>query len=210
MKIKKAIEIANRAHEGQVRKKIPLPFVTHPMSVMKRCLRYVENIQDEEDFISASVTHDVKEDCLEKFFNEVIALGGNTSLYVEECSREGGDHIDIQLKIDFLKSFKDKDFRSCLIKLSDRVDNVLDYLSFRKSVNDLYFAKYALQAWPLIMAIVEKNAAGEGEGFRIEAVFDDILILNKITIDNFGLSLLNESIGEEYNNIMFNKVRGNE
>lgn len=59
--IKKAVEFATKAHEGQVRKGTKRPYIVHPLEVGD----IVSKMTDDEEVIAAAVLHDTIEDCAE-------------------------------------------------------------------------------------------------------------------------------------------------
>ena len=57
-KLLAAMDIAARAHEGQVRKYTGEPYLTHPFAVAG----LVRSVTDDEDMVAAAILHDVVED----------------------------------------------------------------------------------------------------------------------------------------------------
>jgi (p)ppGpp synthase/HD superfamily hydrolase len=55
----KAIEFANKAHAGQVRKYTSQPYIFHPMRVAMA----VANFKFSDEMVCAAILHDVVEDC---------------------------------------------------------------------------------------------------------------------------------------------------
>lgn len=151
MKIDEMMKFTMDAHNGQYRKNIKLPYFTHCVEVMKRVSLYTQD----EDILCIANGHDLIEDCgvtfemIEDEFNQRIAIG------IAECSREGGDHVPKIEKYRFMESFAyGKSMDSILVKIADRYCNVHDYLSVPKKRK--YASKYALQAYPLYQAYLEK------------------------------------------------------
>ena len=58
MKLKKAIEFATKAHEGQVRKYTGEPYIVHPLEVAE----IVKTVEHTEEMLMAAVLHDTVED----------------------------------------------------------------------------------------------------------------------------------------------------
>lgn len=74
--VKKAIEFATKAHEGQFRKGTTRPYIVHPLEVCE----IVATLTDDQEVIAAAVLHDTVEDCdgvteevIEREFNARIA-----------------------------------------------------------------------------------------------------------------------------------------
>lgn len=148
--LQKAMELAVKKHIGQNRKSLEIPYVSHCFDVMKRLSQY--GIKDEIS-LTAAILHDTVED---------------TDLTLEEIEQLFGIQVrkrveDVTItenlkgffdKFNYPKSFSNKDFESVLLKVADRVCNVMDYLSIEKTAD--YAPKYALQAFPLFKIFIEK------------------------------------------------------
>lgn len=128
-RINRAIEIATKAHEGQMRKSGD-PYISHPLAVMK----IVEDWGMDEDTIIAAVLHDTVEDTditledIKKEFGEQVAflVDGVTKL---SNIRSGMRDIDTYLpetKDNLLRLLiaMGSDIRVLIIKLADRLHNL--------------------------------------------------------------------------------------
>ncbi len=128
-RIEKAIEMATKAHEGQMRKSGD-PYISHPIAVMK----IVEDWGMDEDTIIAAVLHDTVEDTnitledIKKEFGEQVAflVDGVTKL---SNARSGMRDIDTYLpetKDNLLRLLvaMGSDIRVLIIKLADRLHNL--------------------------------------------------------------------------------------
>ncbi len=114
-----ALITAIQSHHNQTRKCGVLPYVIHPIEVMKTLWNW--GVRDEATLIAA-LLHDTLED---------------TSLTEEEIQVEFGEYVCTLVKEltfkdgskkDYLQSFKDKSIDSLLIKVADRVCNVHDFM----------------------------------------------------------------------------------
>lgn len=72
--IERAIVLAMRAHEGQMRKEAPVPYIVHPVAVALILARHGFS----DTIIAASLVHDVIED---------------TAITIDELRRELGDEV---------------------------------------------------------------------------------------------------------------------
>ena len=63
--IHKAITIATKAHEGQIRKGTKLPYIVHPLEVGV----IVSRMTQDKEVIAAAILHDTLEDCKEVTFS---------------------------------------------------------------------------------------------------------------------------------------------
>ena len=128
-RIKKAVELAKQAHEGQLRK-TGEPYVIHPLAVKK----ILEEWGMDEDTIIAGILHDTVEDTkltlddIRKNFGESVAflVDGATKL---STARDGMRDIDTYLpatRDNFLRLMiaLGDDIRVLIIKLADRLHNL--------------------------------------------------------------------------------------
>ncbi len=134
-KIKRAYNLAERCHEGQVRISGE-PYIIHPVSVARICL----SLQLDTDSICAAFLHDTIEDCpdkanhqlIKKEFGEEVAniVDGVTKLKIPFVTKQ--DESIENLRRMFLAM--SKDLRVIFIKLADRLHNMrtLNYRSAEK------------------------------------------------------------------------------
>lgn len=128
-RINRAIEVAKKAHEGQLRK-TGEPYIIHPLAVKK----ILEEWGMDEDTIIAGILHDTLEDTelsldeIKQEFGESIAflVDGVTKL---STARDGMRDIDTYLpatKDNFLRLMiaLGSDIRVLIIKLADRLHNL--------------------------------------------------------------------------------------
>ncbi|MBQ2673043.1 bifunctional (p)ppGpp synthetase/guanosine-3',5'-bis(diphosphate) 3'-pyrophosphohydrolase [Candidatus Saccharibacteria bacterium] len=128
-RVKKAVKIATKAHEGQFRK-TGEPYIVHPLAVKK----ILEEWGMDEDTIVAGILHDTVEDTeltlddIKKEFGESVAflVDGVTKL---STARNGMRDIDTYLpatKDNFLRLMiaLGDDIRVLIIKLADRLHNL--------------------------------------------------------------------------------------
>ena len=128
-RIKRAVEVAKKAHEGQFRK-TGEPYIVHPLAVKK----ILEEWGMDEDTIIAGILHDTVEDTpltlndIKTEFGESVAflVDGVTKL---STARNGMRDIDTYLpetKDNFLRLMiaLGSDIRVLIIKLADRLHNL--------------------------------------------------------------------------------------
>ena len=128
-RIKRAVEMATKAHEGQFRK-TGEPYIVHPLAVKK----ILEEWGMDEDTIIAGILHDTVEDTnltlkdIKQEFGESVAflVDGVTKL---STARDGMRDIDTYLpetKDNFLRLMiaLGSDIRVLIIKLADRLHNL--------------------------------------------------------------------------------------
>ena len=128
-RVKKAVELAKKAHDGQFRK-TGEPYIVHPLAVKK----ILEEWGMDEDTIIAGILHDTVEDTdltlddIRKEFGETVAflVDGVTKL---STARDGMRDIDTYLpatRDNFLRLMiaLGDDIRVLIIKLADRLHNL--------------------------------------------------------------------------------------
>ncbi len=128
-RIKKAVEMATKAHEGQKRKSGD-PYITHPLAVKK----ILEEWKMDEDTVIAGILHDTVEDTsltlddIKKEFGETVAflVDGVTKL---GTARSGMRDLETYLpetsdNLLRLLIALGSDIRVLIIKLADRLHNI--------------------------------------------------------------------------------------
>ena len=128
-RVQKAVEMAKKAHEGQLRK-TGEPYIVHPLAVKK----ILEEWGMDEDTVIAGILHDTVEDTsltleeIKQEFGEPVAflVDGVTKL---STARNGMRDIDTYLpatKDNFLRLMiaLGDDIRVLIIKLADRLHNL--------------------------------------------------------------------------------------
>ena len=135
-KIKKAIEFADRAHEGQFRKSGE-PFLTHPINVGL----ILASLKMDADTIIAGLLHDVVEDCDISLSKVRQEFGRNVSLLVNGVTKllqldekmKGSSQAENFQKMALATA---EDVRVVIIKLADRLHNLktIEHLPREKQI----------------------------------------------------------------------------
>lgn len=120
-KIFEAIDFAQHAHWGQFRKGTHIPYIIHPLEVMKILSQYT----DDENIIIAGILHDTLEDTnitehdiLQHFGADVLSLvKSSTEPEKDKSWEERKQHT-----IEFLKQNDDK--RVLLLSCADKLNNI--------------------------------------------------------------------------------------
>ena len=128
-RIKQAIEVATKAHEGQTRK-TGEPYIIHPLAVQK----ILEEWNMDEDTIIAGILHDTVEDTdltlddIEKQFGKDVAflVNGVTKLSKARSGMQDLNKYLPQTGDNLLKLLiaTGQDIRVLIIKLADRLHNL--------------------------------------------------------------------------------------
>lgn len=175
-KLEAAIEIATRAHAGQVRKYTGEPYIVHPFGVAG----LVRSVTDDEDMICAALLHDVVEDTpIEHkliyglFGNRVgLMVEGLTDISVPEdgnrAMRKGIDR----------KHTAEQSPDTHTIKLADLIDNTKTITECDHSFAKVYMKEKELlldvlkdgdqQLWALARETIDRWKAQESELEEVE------------------------------------------
>ncbi len=161
-RIQNAIAIATLWHGTQYRKHFiggsRLPFITHPLEVMKRIWSWGAGT---EDMMQAAVCHDLLEDTSVNVFelSDIItpmALSIVKELtFVPKSSTVTKETIDkykyafSQEKAEYMSSFDKKSIKAFVIKVADRICNCYDFNITNKSYAVEYYYK-AQSLWDII------------------------------------------------------------
>jgi (p)ppGpp synthase/HD superfamily hydrolase len=197
--LEKATEWAFNHHATQYRKGTGIPYVNHLCEVTSRVAHYLLHMGTEsltltkDEVLAAAMLHDLIEDCDIVHENLVAGFGEGVADLVMECTREDG-HEEKSQKWDFLESFKEKSLESLLIKIADRYQNVNDYYRTPEKMD--YASTYALQAYPLYRAFLEKVHGEKIPGTEIVVVDLQQLqaIINKVYTTNIAQDSLEDKV----------------
>lgn len=145
-----ALQFAYNAHLGKFRKNGRVPYIIHPLEVMKQLSRW--GITD-TDIQQAALLHDVVEDTdytyqnIEDEFGFVVAEIVKQLTFVYE-----GDGTDKkEKKQEYIASFQTKSVPALLIKAADRLCNTIDFMP------DRYAKKYLHMGKPVFDAIIDRK-----------------------------------------------------
>ena len=123
--VRRAYEIANAAHEGQLRKSGE-PYIVHPLSVSI----ILGQLELDKESIIAGILHDVVEDTVMTMEEMTKVFGSEVALLVDGVTKLtqlswSADKVEIQAE-NLRKMFlaMAKDIRVILIKLADRLHNM--------------------------------------------------------------------------------------
>jgi (p)ppGpp synthase/HD superfamily hydrolase len=136
--IEAALLFATRAHSGQPRKGNKLPYIVHPISVASYVRTYTSKYKYEsksslDELMSAAYLHDVVEDCNVSYETLEMKFNKNIANLVKELTSDKAKLNQVG-KTDYLKSkllYMSDD--ALLIKLCDRLDNIIDSVNMDNS-----------------------------------------------------------------------------
>lgn len=191
--IERAMEYATVAHAevNQYRNGYKLPYIVHPIEVMKRAATW--GITDEE-ILSAFVLHDVVEDTKRTINHIKEEFGGRVASLVNQLTRPDEDGLSFAEKYSYLKKYVSKDINAIIGKIADRWANVMDYYSLKRKRK--YAGKYALQCHPVYSAFINRkfeviNAHGKDV---FNNIMETLLVIeNVIRITYFSEYIVHET-----------------
>jgi len=120
-----AIILATEAHHGQVRKYSNQPYILHPLRVSQKILNITGNIE----LAIAGVLHDVLEDTNIEYSILYGKFGDNVAELVQSVTKLKSILSKSEREEEFLKRFKKARTCTVIIKLADRIDNIMDAVS---------------------------------------------------------------------------------
>jgi (p)ppGpp synthase/HD superfamily hydrolase len=147
-----AIIYAVNKHKGQKRKGSGLPYIVHPLAVMKRVF---DNKESKNMFLLAiaSVLHDCIEDCYETMeekkagLHEIATIFGfQVASLVEELTLDKSQYGSLGKKEFLAIKMNAMSSYALAIKLCDRLENVCDM----KSMNEKFKKRYVTETWYIL------------------------------------------------------------
>ncbi|MBR0397195.1 MAG: bifunctional (p)ppGpp synthetase/guanosine-3',5'-bis(diphosphate) 3'-pyrophosphohydrolase [Eubacterium sp.] len=133
-----AVQFALHAHEGQLRKAKPIPFILHPMEVAQ----IASTMTDDQDVLAAAVLHDVVEDT-DRTADDILEHFGARIAYLvameTEDKRRGQPasetwKIRKEESLAELKNSGDTDVQ--ILWLSDKLSNLRSFYRSRLRIGD--------------------------------------------------------------------------
>lgn len=140
--VNKALQFANDAHEGQVRKYSGEPYINHPIAVAK----IVASVPHDKNMIAAALLHDVVEDCEVSLEQIEQQFGADIAVLVEnltDVSRPEDGNRKARKAIDREHSGKASP-RAATIKLADMIHNSEDIIKSDPNFAKIYIAEKKL------------------------------------------------------------------
>lgn len=119
-----AISFAFIKHGNLKRKAKNIPYVIHPIRVASILRATGFNEYDHEDLMIAALFHDLVEDTDIKLTEIEIQFGKSVALIVADLTKPDG--AKGREKEKWLESFIDKSKEAKMIKMADRIDNLME------------------------------------------------------------------------------------
>lgn len=160
--ITSALELAQKAHLGQFRNFLPIPYIFHPLEVYKLALECEIN---DENILAAILLHDTIEDSQYNY----VDIEKQTNSIVADLVQKLTKNPD-QFKYHYLENIiQEKIPNVMIIKTLDRLCNTRDFIK-----HDLKYAKkYLMKAFPLLEIMVNENLNPKVSE-KINDILDDL------------------------------------
>ncbi len=177
--VKRAIEFATRAHEGQFRKGTKRPYIVHPIEVGD----IVSQMTDDEEIICAAILHDTIEDCkgiteavLEKEFGARVA-----SMVVQESEDKSKSWEE--RKGATISHLRTAPREVQMIGLADKLSNMRDIDRDYPAAGEELWKRFRMQSKAAIAWYYKGVRDSLKKNFHGEPVFEEYCKLIEI---NFG------------------------
>lgn len=165
-------------HLGQYRKntKVQVPYIVHPVEVMKKLINWGVN---DEKILQAALLHDVLEDTECKVedlsdYDELVIRWVKDMTQEEELSKE-----------DYIERFTNCDVESFVIKMSDRLCNIMDFAVEHK------YPKYfkSLERFCKILKNREFEISNRFGMKVLARIFDDVIATRDYIENKYNFAL---------------------
>ena len=148
--VKKALEFASDAHNGQTRKYTGEPYIVHPIEVME----LVREVIDDPEVLAAALLHDVVEDCPVSIKDIEDKFGPRVASMVDDLtdvSKPEDGNRATRKELDRQHSAKaSPDAQS--VKLADLISNSMSIVK-----DDPNFAKVYMKEKALLLGVLTKG-----------------------------------------------------
>ncbi|GER65852.1 phosphohydrolase [Weizmannia acidilactici] len=118
--VKRAIHFAAKAHDGQYRKIVQLPYIVHPFSVAVILLE----AGCRKEIVAAGLLHDTVEDTDVSLDDIKAVFGDAVARIVEGCSEPDKSLPWEERKLHTIDFLKTADESVCLVVCADKIDNL--------------------------------------------------------------------------------------
>lgn len=115
-----AIEFASKAHRGQFRKGTRVPYIVHPIGVMKILIE----CGADEDTVIAGILHDVVEDTPVTLEEIKKAFGYKVARIVKGASEPEKSEAWEKRKLHTIENLKSAEPNVLIVEIADKLDNI--------------------------------------------------------------------------------------
>lgn len=180
--MQRAVLFAARAHQFMFRKGNGLPYIVHPLAVLKRLGEW--GVKDPV-MLKAAACHDIKEDCPHVTEEEMVAeIGEEANALVHELSFFPDPKSNVPVptqKEKYIETFIQKSVMAIVVKCADRAENTWDFYHGGD-------AKYAAVYWKKGQPVF--NAAASREEEITALLGNDVILSIKFARDSINRVLV--------------------
>ena len=139
-KVIRALEIANQAHNGQLRKGTQIPYVIHPINTMGVAMRYTQD----PDILAACLMHDIVEDVPDKYSVEKMReeFGETATGYVLGVSEDKSIPDWRERKEGYLRHLAEEPAGTAIVSMADKIQNLSDILRDYNEIGEKVWEKF--------------------------------------------------------------------
>lgn len=167
-----AITYAAQCHEGQYRKGTEIPYIVHPVSM----LRFLARLGAPEELQAAAVLHDLLEDTDATFEDLQERFGPRVAELVQGASERDKSLSWMERKQQTIHHAQEStDVELLVLKCADKLDNLTDIRQDREMHGDLIWSRFntgqASQMWyygSLVRIFLQKLADTPYEPLAVE------------------------------------------
>lgn len=139
-----ALTFAAKAHDGQVRRGTPIPYITHPLAVSGLVVEF----GGDEDQAIAGLLHDVVEDCAVPLRTISAKFGSRVAAIVGDCTDglPGTDGLKgpwLERKTAFLQRLEEKPQDTLLVCACDKLHNARAIVADIERIGHLVFERFS-------------------------------------------------------------------
>jgi guanosine-3',5'-bis(diphosphate) 3'-pyrophosphohydrolase len=156
--VKRALEMASKAHAGQVRKNNNEPYINHPVRIVGILVNEF-GMKPSDDVIAAALLHDTVEDCGVSLADIASAINVNVANMVNTLSKPKvpDDAKPARDKAYFENIIYNGSAEVKAIKVADRLDNLRDMNGWPSKKK----ADYAKEAIDYVLPAAKGNDVAE-------------------------------------------------
>ncbi|HUP27065.1 MAG TPA: HD domain-containing protein [Chloroflexia bacterium] len=136
--IEEAIELAARAHRGQLRKASDLPYISHPYAVGMLLAR----AGCPEEMVAAGILHDTVEDTQVTLEDIRTAFGPGVAAIVEGCSESDKSAGWEERKKHTLAYLRTAPWEVRVVSCADKLHNVRTIIKARKELGEQVWQRF--------------------------------------------------------------------
>jgi len=146
IKINEAVQFASVAHDGQYRKKLNVPYISHPCTAAIILMSYLPNThfseKEKEEMVVATILHDVWEDTDVTLEEIEERFGKQVAEYVKGASEQDKSLPWEERKRQKIEALKTKSLNLKYIVCADKVHNLLSIIEDQKEYGDEVWSRF--------------------------------------------------------------------